>query len=440
MKRPLAIAVLVFCVSIIVSGYSPGSYEPSTIKRHEYIDSTLIVTQQVRKVKEVRTTEELERRRWDWDGPENNTKLTNVQTTWTTFDKSGRVVAIDDTLVDDKYNRTEITNETFYYSGNKMIERQLTLHYSYESYGPKDSTVRIEIVKWSDGLTWRQLEWADYGQWIVHIDSTVLNSTGMPHVTYTHNSMGDSFVEEYVYDAKARLKYRRLAMKQLWSPPWEMEASLYTYADDGSYVQRDSVWRIDPDMNRAAQLAGDRNSPGYEWRVLLMAPSMATFHRLESWEEWTYNADQLLVRKQTWTEYAHTWYDYSWSYNSQGQIVRETEWRCTRWHLSEEPEIGNKDSVWYMYKNGKLASKEEMHSISGDAERSKNIFGAKDPNRTEISDYCGRENYSKVHKRYDEDRLMETMYFGKDGLISKWEGYTSTYVLSDEREYTYFKW
>lgn len=353
------------------------------------IDSLLIVKNNIREVRAYSETEVRRSRKDYYDILDRVPMDTAYLITRTQYDDSGRIVSVVDSAWASNEPAVHVTVQAYTYSGNRPAT------YSRKEVilpGNKKDTSRVvsmETIEWSNSFTRRHTEKEESGQWNVQIDSTVYNNDGQKRQTYTYNSMGDSFVEEYTYDAKARLKYRRLAMKQFWSPPWEMESTSYTYADDGSHTELDSVWRIDPDMNKARARAGKSSQSDYKWRVLMMAPATGAFNRLESREERRYDAQNHLLLRQEWVQYAQMWEDYSWVYDQRGRLVLHTEWRGDR-PEDKDGTYGRActDSIWYEYRLSVLYHEKTRRYCNGYYTAYDDTFQL-NPDRVERDDYYG---------------------------------------------------
>lgn len=412
------------------------------------IDSILLVKNGFHIVHEQQVATKIVQERWDWDGPGNNKRYREITDRWTEYDGDGRIIHISDTNSTSQGYYNKISDEHREYAGGKLV-KLTRREWSCDSIrkNKNDSQlISAETVLYTPQYTWKHSESEDVGTWIIRTDSTVFTPDHQPAVTYTYTSMGDSMVEEFTYDQYSRLKYRRLSMKQFWSPPWEMEATFYTYREDGSHMERDSVWRIDPDMNVAAKRAGDPKAKDFCWKRLLCAPSTGTFNRLEWWEERTYDANQNMILDQKWTQYAYDWEDYSWTYNDKNQLIRHTEWRGDPPNVKPNDVVYGescRDSIWYTYEDSVLVTEKSWHYCNTyyDSSYTDYRFNGKplDPNRTEITDYVGFEGFSKVKTTYKDGRIDVRRYYGKDELIRKKEDQPMFDEDSNTTTYTYFK-
>lgn len=352
------------------------------------IDSTLIVKYNIGEVRAYSETEVRRNEREYYDIGDKIPLATEYLITRTRYDEAGRVLSIVDSAWASDNTDLNVTNRRYAYAGNRATAYSM-IHVIFP--GRNKDAVRIisgEWTEWNDQFTRRRTEKEESGQWNVQTDSTVYNKDGQKRLTYTYNSMGDSFVEEYAYDAKARLKYRRLAMKQFWSPPWEMESTSYTYNNDGSHTELDSVWRIDPDMKAARARAGKNSGGDYKWRVLMAAAGTGTFNRLESREERRYDAAGHLVLRQEWVQYAQMWEDYSWVYDNRGLLVLHTEWRGDKPDGRYVYGKACTDSIWYEYRQQSVYHEKVRRFCNGYYTAYDDTFRS-DPDRVVRAAYSG---------------------------------------------------
>lgn len=353
------------------------------------IDSLLIVKNNIREVRAYSETEVRRDEREYYAIGENAKLETEYLITRTQYDASGRIISIIDSAWASDAPQVKLTTQSYVFAGARRESYSKKIVLLPEQKQEPVKTLSVETIEWNAAFTRRHTEQEESGQWNVQVDSTVYNRDGQKRLTYTYNSMGDSFVEEFTYDAKARLNYRRLTMKQFWSPPWEMESTTYTYAKDGSHTELDSVWRIDPDLNAARVRAGKTSQSDYKWRVLMMAPATGTFNRLESRAERKYDAQNRLLQRQEWVQYAQMWEDYSWVYDQRGNLILHTEWR------GDKPDDKNgvygracTDSIWYAYRNSVLYHEKTRRYCNGYYTADDDTF-AQNPDRTEKSNYTG---------------------------------------------------
>lgn len=413
---------------------------------HAYIpqghDSLLIVKNGIHKMRAISETQVTRDHRWEFQLGDTIPTATERVVSWTEFDKKGRVISVVDSSTASDHKNLKMKTQEYVYDKDKLIRHSVKEW--YESPGDTGKAMRVvwvEITNWDTKFTLHHTEEEEAGQWNMQIDSTVFNPDGQKRLTYTYNSMGDSFVEEFTYDAKARLKYRRLSMQLFWSPPWEMESSTYTYHDDGSHVRLDSVWRIDPDMNAARKRAGDKRAPDYAWKVLMAAPVTGTFNRLENRDEYTYNARGDVTRTLWWSPITLCWDDYTWVYDAEGKLVHNTERRGRPPGEESDPCT---DSTWYEYKNGILYHEKVRRYCNTYYTSYDDTFQVNgvpvDPNRSFSFKYEDKEfGIVEVITRYEHNSIVETTSFNEKGLMIKRE-FVERLGNETVTKFTYFRW
>lgn len=436
---------LVLCCTLLLLAWTGISGKRSALAAQVADpDSSLIVKNNIRKVKAYSETEVRRDLRNSFDSEDQGPPATEYHTTWTEYDRQGRVILVVDSATASDNKGLTIQTDKFVYNGNALREHQYAKTSELMEGRPTKKTIRLESTKWNRDCMLHHSEQEEAGQWNVQTDSTVYNSAGQKRITYSYNSMGDSFVEEFTYDAKARLKYRRLTMKQFWSPPWEMESSSYSYNENGGKSVVDSVWRMNPDMKAARSRAGDVRAVDYKWKVLMAAPATGSFDRLETRKESWYDSRDSLVHYQLWEQYAYMWEDYTWVYDKDSKLVLTTEYRGDR--PGDHSVYGTPctDSIWYEYKNGIVYHEKVKRFCNGSAISYDDTFQLSgvpvDPDRSVSFTYEDKNaGLVKVVSRYRHNKIVATDSYNEKGLLIRREenNFRNEPVVI---KYTYFTW
>lgn len=408
-------------------------------------DSLSLIKNSIRKVRSQSETIARREERHQYELSDSVPTAIERTITWKEFDRNGNLLSQTDSLSASDREAIEVVVHTYTYAGIRLVSHYIVDQIIVPAKRNAKPIVKfISMTDYTNAYKRVRTEQQESGQWNVQTDSTIFNSSGQPRITYTFNSMRDSFVEEFTYDEKARLKYRRLTMKQFWSPPWEMESTSYTYTSDGGKLVVDSVWRMNPDLAIARSKAGDRNAADYTWKILMIAPTTGSFDRLESRKERTYDNAGRLVLSQLWAQPSHMWEEDSWTYNEKDQLTRTTEYRGDRpgdHSIYGEPCV---DTVWYYYGEKFMEELESSRICNGLVTGQYRVFydGIEfiDPNRVESYKYTGNlDGCKEVSSTYRLNQLQSVVYSDGRGLPIREVSY-DFYRTETVTEYSYVHW
>lgn len=179
-------------------------------------DSLSLIKNSIRKVRSQSETIVRREERHQYELSDSVPTAIERTITWKEFDRNGNLLSQTDSLSASDREEIEVVvhTYTYTYSGTRLISHYIVDQITNPA---KRNEANCEIY-FSDRLHKCIQTCANGAAGIRSMecttDSTIFNSSGQPRITYTFNSMRDSFVEEFTYDEKARLKYRRLTMKQ----------------------------------------------------------------------------------------------------------------------------------------------------------------------------------------------------------------------------------